>query len=62
MIYIYISRVVNWTNLSESTKQQALYIMNEVTEREMSVRKDPWDAATIIYISCLKTGEQRFQT
>ena len=38
-----ISRVVNSTNLSESTKQQALYIMNEVTEREMSVRKDPWD-------------------
>jgi transcription initiation factor TFIIB len=54
---------VNNTNLSERTKQQVLYIMNEVTEKEMSVGKDPIGlAATVLYISCLKTGEQRSQT
>jgi transcription initiation factor TFIIB len=59
---MYIKRVNN-TNLSERTKQQVLYIMNEVTEKEMSVGKDPIGlAATVLYISCLKTGEQRSQT
>jgi transcription initiation factor TFIIB len=59
---MYIKRVNN-TNLSERTKQQALYIMNEVTEKEMSVGKDPIGlAATVLYISCLKTGEQRSRT
>jgi transcription initiation factor TFIIB len=59
---MYIKRVNN-TNLSERTKQQVLYIMNEVTEKEMSVGKDPIGlAATVLYISCLKTGEQRSRT
>ncbi|MFL6385572.1 MAG: hypothetical protein ACJ712_11465 [Nitrososphaeraceae archaeon] len=54
---------MNNTNLSERTKQQALYIMNEVTEKEMSVGKDPIGlAATVLYISYLKTGKQRSRT
>ena len=37
----YISRVAKNTNLIERTKHQALYMMNEVTERRISVGKDP---------------------
>jgi transcription initiation factor TFIIB len=54
-----IARVANNTNLSEKTKHQALYIMNEVAQKEMSVGKDPMRlGATVLYVSCLKTGEK----
>jgi transcription initiation factor TFIIB len=54
-----IARVANNTNLSEKTKHQALYIMNEVAQKEISVGKDPMGlAATVLYVSCLKTGEK----
>jgi transcription initiation factor TFIIB len=37
--------------------------MNGLTEMEMSVGKDPIGlAATVLYISCLKSGEHGFQT
>jgi transcription initiation factor TFIIB len=38
-----ISRVANNTNLSERTKHQALYMMNEVAEREYLLEKILWD-------------------
>src|SRR5919198_1859955 len=58
-----ISRVANNTNLSERTKHQALYMMNEVAEKEISVGKDPMGlAATVLYASCLKTGEKITKT
>jgi transcription initiation factor TFIIB len=54
-----IARVANKANLSEKTKHQALYIMNEVAEKEISVGKDPMGlAATVLYVSSLKTGEK----
>jgi transcription initiation factor TFIIB len=57
-----ISRVANNANLSEKTKHQALYIMNEVAEKEISVGKNPMGlAATVLYVSCLKTGENKAQ-
>jgi transcription initiation factor TFIIB len=57
-----IARVANKANLSEKTKHQALYIMNEVAEKEISVGKNPMGlAATVLYASCLKTGENKAQ-
>ena len=53
-----IAKVANKTNLSEKTKRKALNIMEKVTENEISAGKDPMGvAATVLYISCIKTGE-----
>jgi transcription initiation factor TFIIB len=58
----YIARVANKANLSERTKRQAGEIMNNVTKREISVGKNPMGlAASVLYASCLKTGENRTQ-
>jgi transcription initiation factor TFIIB len=57
-----IARVANNANLSEKTKHQALHIMNEVAEKEISVGKNPMGlAATVLYVSCVKTGENKTQ-
>ena len=54
-----IAKVANNTNLSEKTKRQALNIMEKVRENEiLSAGKDPMGlAASVLYISCIKTGE-----
>ncbi|MFL6322646.1 MAG: transcription initiation factor IIB family protein [Nitrososphaeraceae archaeon] len=54
-----IAKVANNTNLSEKTKRKAFNIMEKVTENEiLSVGKDPMGlAATVLYISCIKNGE-----
>jgi transcription initiation factor TFIIB len=54
-----VTKVANKANLAEKTKRQALYIMEKVTENEiLSAGKDPMGlAATVLYISCIKTGE-----
>ena len=53
-----IAKVANKANLTEKTKRQAFNIMKEVTENEISAGKDPMGlAATVLYISCIKTGE-----
>jgi transcription initiation factor TFIIB len=55
----YIAKVANKANLSEKTKRQAAEIMNNVTKREISAGKDPMGmAASILYISSMKTGEK----
>jgi transcription initiation factor TFIIB len=57
-----IAKVANKANLTEKTKRQALNIMEKVTENEISAGKDPMGlAATVLYISCIKTGENRSQ-
>ncbi|MFL6384480.1 MAG: transcription initiation factor IIB, partial [Nitrososphaeraceae archaeon] len=53
-----VVRVANKTNITEKTKRQAFNIMKEVTENEISAGKDPMGlAATVLYMSCIKTGE-----
>ena len=53
-----IAKVANKANLTEKTKRQAIRIMDEVTENEISAGKDPMGvAATVLYVSCIKTGE-----
>jgi transcription initiation factor TFIIB len=57
-----IAKISNKINLSEKTKRQAINIMNDVTKKEISAGKDPMGiAATVLYLSCLKTGENRSQ-
>jgi transcription initiation factor TFIIB len=53
-----VVRVANKAKITEKTKRQALYIMEKVTGNEISAGKDPMGlAATVLYISCIKTGE-----
>src|SRR5919197_3103708 len=57
-----ISRIANKGNLTETTKRQAISIMKEVSERQISAGKDPMGlAASVLYVSCLKTGEDKTQ-
>jgi transcription initiation factor TFIIB len=54
----YIVKVANKANLSEKTKRQAAEIMNNITQREISTGKNPMGlAASVLYISSLKNGE-----
>ena len=54
----YIAKVANKANLSEKTKRQAAEIMNTITKREISAGKNPMGiAASVLYMSSLKTGE-----
>jgi transcription initiation factor TFIIB len=53
-----IAKVANKANLSEKTARQAISVMNDLNSREISVGKNPMSlAATVLYISCIKTGE-----
>jgi transcription initiation factor TFIIB len=53
-----IVKVANKANLSEKIKRQAMSIMNDVTNNEISAGKDPMAiAATVLYVSCIKNGE-----
>ena len=57
-----VVKVANKAAIDEKTKRQAIYIMDDVTKREMSAGKDPMGlAATVVYMSCIKTGEDRTQ-
>ena len=58
-----IVKVANKANLSENTKRQAISTMNDIIKKEIPAGKDPMGiAATVLYISCLKTGENKTQT
>jgi len=57
-----IAKVANKANLTENTKRQAISIMKEAIEKQISAGKNPMGlAATVLYISCLKTGEDTTQ-
>ncbi|MFL6340901.1 MAG: transcription initiation factor IIB family protein [Nitrososphaeraceae archaeon] len=61
-----IAKVANKANLSEKTKRQAISIINEVRRKDddilYSAGKNPMGlAGTILYLSCLKTGENKTQ-
>jgi transcription initiation factor TFIIB len=58
-----VVRVANKADLSEKTKRQAMNIMHNVTKSGISAGKDPMGlAASVLYLSCLSTGESRTQT
>jgi len=53
-----IAKVANLVKLSEKTKRQAAEIMSNVMKEEISAGKDPMGlAASILYLSSIKTGE-----
>jgi transcription initiation factor TFIIB len=55
-----ISRVANKANISEKTKHQAIDLMNDVVKNGIAAGKDPMGlAATVLYVSCIRTGEQK---
>jgi transcription initiation factor TFIIB len=60
-----IAKVANKANLSERTKRLAIRIMDEIKRKDddmVSAGKNPMAlAATILYFSCLKTGENKSQ-
>jgi transcription initiation factor TFIIB len=57
-----IARVANKVNISERTKHQAINLMNDVVNSGLSAGKDPMGlAATVVYASCIRTGEQKSQ-
>jgi len=58
-----IVKVANRANLTENTKREAIAIMKDITKKEISAGKDPMGlAATVLYLSCLRTGEETTQT
>src|SRR5919205_2066720 len=57
-----IIRIANTVNISEKTKRQAMNIMHDIIKSGASAGKDPMGlAAAVLYISCLKTGENKTQ-
>jgi transcription initiation factor TFIIB len=53
-----VVKVANKATIDEKTKRQAIEIMEDVTNREISAGKNPMGlAATVLYISCIKKGE-----
>jgi transcription initiation factor TFIIB len=58
-----IVKVANKADLNENTKRQAMNVMSNLTEREISAGKHPMAvAATVLYVSCLNTGEKKTQS
>jgi len=57
-----IAGVANKANISEKTKHQAINLMTDVVKNGIAAGKDPMGlAATVLYASCLKTGEEKTQ-
>ena len=58
----YIARIANKAAISEKTKRIAVATMDEITKNELSAGKNPVGlAATVLYLSCLATNENRTQ-
>ena len=52
-----IAKVANKVKLSEKTKRKAAEIMSNVMKEEISAGKDPMGmAASVLYLSCIKSG------
>ena len=57
-----IAKISNKADLNEKTKREAIAVMNDVVKKEISAGKNPMGlAATVLYISCTKTGEHKFK-
>lgn len=54
-----VIKIANRIGVSEKTKRKALNIMTEIVEKEISAGKVPMGlAATVLYLSCLRSGEK----
>jgi transcription initiation factor TFIIB len=53
-----VAKVANKLSLTEKTRHLAVNLMEEAVEKKISAGKDPMGfAASVIYASCIKTGE-----
>jgi transcription initiation factor TFIIB len=58
-----IVKIANKVNLSETITRQAMILMAGVTKSKMSAGKNPVAlAATVLYLSSLKAGQDTSQT
>jgi transcription initiation factor TFIIB len=57
-----INRIANNARISEKTKRLAIDIMHDIIKGGISAGKDPMAlAAAVLYLSCLKTDENKIQ-
>ena len=57
-----ISRIANNAKISEKTRRQAIDIMHDIVKSGISAGKDPMAlAAAVLYLSCLRTDENKIQ-
>jgi transcription initiation factor TFIIB len=57
-----VAGVANKANIGEKTKHQAINLMTDVVKNGIAAGKDPMGlAATVLYASCIRTGEQKTQ-
>jgi transcription initiation factor TFIIB len=57
-----IVRIANKVGIKENTKRIAIDIMDKIIKKEISAGKAPMGmAATVLYISCIHTGENKTQ-
>jgi transcription initiation factor TFIIB len=58
-----IAKIANKVKLSEKTKRKTAEIMSDVMKEEISAGKDPMGlAASVLYLSSIKSGEAVTQT
>jgi transcription initiation factor TFIIB len=58
-----IVKIAHSANISEKTQREAIKIMSYVIRNELSTGKEPMGfAATVLYISCKRTGENKTQS
>ena len=57
-----IAKIAHNSNITERTKREAMKLMAVVVRKELSAGKEPMGlAATVLYISCKKAGENKSQ-
>jgi transcription initiation factor TFIIB len=58
----FITRISSEVGISEKTRRDALDLLSRVVEKEMSAGKNPMGlAAAVLYLSCIKNGEEKNQ-
>ena len=58
-----VSRVANKANISERTKRKAMNMIYDVVKSGLAAGKDPMGlAASVLYVSCVNSGEVKSQT
>ncbi|MGA7603331.1 MAG: transcription initiation factor IIB, partial [Nitrososphaeraceae archaeon] len=57
-----IAKIADNANITERTRREAMKLMTVIVRKELSAGKEPMGlAATVLYISCKKAGENKSQ-
>ena len=58
-----IAKIADNANITERTRREAMKLMTVIVRKELSAGKEPMGlAATVLYISCKKAGENKSQS